>query len=757
MNSKYTKNNPNPEIPKALRDFVIGNTYDALVAIQGSTIVEANDRTALLLGCASKDELIGKMPTLFVTPEYLPIANERLARRISGDTPTDSAIYDCRCKNGELLRVEVSIMPWWPSEPILSVLIVKDVTEREKHLEALRGSERLYRTLIEQMPAGAMLTDHNGTIKYVNSKASKLTGYSIEELCQKINLFHPDETEAHRCYDLAFSDNPTSGTCETRFIRKDSSTMWVSLSWQPVYSEVDGWCCVNTIFTGISEQKKAEAALRRSETRYRGLIESQQDLIVRTTPDGRFTFVNNAYCRMFGKSAEELIGSSFVPLVHTDDLPSTLAAMELLDEPPYRATMEQRAMTVQGWRWLAWEDCAILDSSGNMVEIQAVGRDITENKLAGKALKKSEKRFRTLVANIPGAVFRCKYDEQLTMQYLSYEIEDLTGYPAMEFIGNAVRSFVSVIHPEDTQRVTDAVKAGAMSGKNYVVEYRVVHADGSSKWVMEKGQAVYDADGHTLYIDGIIFDITGRVMAVRALQKAHDDLASAYELQREFLNNVTHEIRTPLTAVKGYVAMLLEGVAGPISDEQKSLLHRVMTSSDHLLELVSGVLEVARLKSGTVAIRPRACNPCLIIDKAISSILPQARIKGIDVLVDQPTNRPLGMYDGDKLSIIITNLLSNAVKFTESGTIEIKVTSNTEGTEIIVVDSGMGIAQSDLETIFDEFQQLDYPRKHKATGFGLGLAIVATMVETINATLTVSSEKDLGTAFTLYAPTLNAQ
>lgn len=135
----------------------------------------------------------------------------------------------------------------------------------------------------------------------------------------------------------------------------------------------------------IRERERTENELRRSEERYRGIIESQRDLVVRTDTEGRFTFANDAYCRKFGKRREELIGSSFEPLVHPEDLPATLEAIERLKQPPHRVSIEQRALTVDGWRWIAWEDYAIRDDEGNIVEIQGVGRDITRRVEAARA------------------------------------------------------------------------------------------------------------------------------------------------------------------------------------------------------------------------------------------------------------------------------------------------------------------------------------------------------------------------------------
>ncbi len=135
----------------------------------------------------------------------------------------------------------------------------------------------------------------------------------------------------------------------------------------------------------IKERERTEQELRRSEERYRGIIESQRDLVVRTDIENRFTFVNDAYCRKFGRQREELVGSSYWHLVHPDDLAATREVLERIKQPPYRMTLEQRALTVDGWRWIAWEDYAIRDDEGNIVEIQAVGRDITRRVEAARA------------------------------------------------------------------------------------------------------------------------------------------------------------------------------------------------------------------------------------------------------------------------------------------------------------------------------------------------------------------------------------
>ena len=124
--------------------------------------------------------------------------------------------------------------------------------------------------------------------------------------------------------------------------------------------------------------ERAAAELRESERRYRGLVESQEDLVVRIDTDHRFTFVNDACCRTFGRRREDLLGTQMFPLVFPDDLPNTLAALKGLAESPHRTRIVERNLTSQGIRWIAWECCAILDDDGSVLEYQGVGRDVTE-------------------------------------------------------------------------------------------------------------------------------------------------------------------------------------------------------------------------------------------------------------------------------------------------------------------------------------------------------------------------------------------
>jgi PAS domain S-box-containing protein len=145
------------------------------------------------------------------------------------------------------------------------------------------------------------------------------------------------------------------------------------------------------------------------------------------------------------------------------------------------------------------------------------------------ALMKSEERHRTLVSNIPGIVYRCELDDDWTMLYLSDRFQDITGYPSSDIIANQIRSYESIIHPDDRKSVRDGVTSGVEQKKPFTLEYRILHANGGVRWVQENGQAILDQDGRIRYLDGVIHDITEQRIAEDALRQSEQMYRALFE------------------------------------------------------------------------------------------------------------------------------------------------------------------------------------------------------------------------------------
>lgn len=609
-------------------------------------------------------------------------------------------------------------------------------------------NEELCSTICESLPIGVLVVNAEGQHIFVNQCTASMTGYSIEELLQGVWLVHPDDTEAVSLCQRAFQDGTPGRNYETRFVRKDGSIFWVSISWNPIRDrsgELAGLC---TAFLDISDKKDTQAALDKTSERYRVLAENSSDMFWEMDLDNTFTYVSPAV-RHFGYEPEEWIGHNLVEFLAPDEIPAAAHRREQDVRDPQPGLLEVRILGKDGAE--IWVEVRInhLLSDGKLVRRHGVARNITQRKATEAALRESERRYKSIVENSSDLIMLSGPDGVWT--YASPACREILGYEPEEVVG----TMPALSLPEDAEWLKPVFRRAMTGERGANLQYRIITKNGAMKWVSHAWSPIYLGE-RLQAIVSVIRDITERKTSEEKLRQAHEELEQAYKLQREFLNNVTHEVRTPLTAVQGYTEMLMEGVAGPVSEEQADLLQKVVNSSEHLLDVLNAVLQIARMKSGRIALRPRVADPRLIIEKCIAAVLPQARKKGLSINVKPNPVGVVATYDEDKLTIIVTNLLGNAVKFTASGSIDVSVTALPDGCEITVSDTGVGIAESALPGIFEEFSQLDYPGKHKASGFGLGLAIVAAMVDAIGASLTVSSEKDVGTAFTLRAPALEA-
>ncbi|MBD3290180.1 PAS domain S-box protein [candidate division KSB1 bacterium] len=319
---------------------------------------------------------------------------------------------------------------------------------------------------------------------------------------QNTEFSSPEFTEILQCrtYDIVI-DGKKCGAVEVHFSknRKDST---------PEKQQTD---FINLVVNQISNSIKLineNKRLKETAKNYKLLLDNQKDLIVEVDSQGTIFYVSPSFCEFFGKSEEKLIGTKFQPHVHAQDYAGALEAVKKLYYPPHASYNEQRVFVKGEWKWLGWIDTAVTDEQGKIKAIIGVGRDINDRKKTQEALKESEEKFRLLAENIPGAIYLCKNDDKYTTLYFNDAIKKLSGYSRQEFLSQKV-NFTAIIHPDDREQVRETVNKAVKKKLSFNLIYRIIHKDGSPRWIEEFGTGLY-RNGEFQYLEGFLKDITDR-------------------------------------------------------------------------------------------------------------------------------------------------------------------------------------------------------------------------------------------------------
>jgi PAS domain S-box-containing protein len=501
----------------------------------------------------------------------------------------------------------------------------------------------------------------------------------------------------------------------------------------------------NMLLAGTAEElRQAERAMRQSEERYRGVVENQTQMICRFNQDGKLTFVNDAYCRFYGKSREELHGASFLPSLSEEDLsvPMTYFANLPAEEPV--VCYDTKVITPAGDT--IWQQCTIqrlFDHKGQTIEYQAVLQDITSRKQAEERLRKSEEMFRLITENVSDLIAVTDAEGKRLFNSASYR--SILGDPE-KLIGT---SAFDQIHPEDQARVVQLFRETIRTGVGKRVEYRFLLNDGSTRHIESQGNFVRGDAGTPDKIVTISRDITERKQGEAELQMAKIAAEDANLAKSQFLANMSHELRTPLNAIIGFSEVLADQTFGALNERQHRYANNIQNSGRHLLALINDILDLAKVESGKMDLVRCALDPVSTIQEVLSTIKPLTAKKELRLEFVHEDYLPELSADAGKFKQVLYNLLSNAIKFTrERGRISIGAKASEETIagvpqqclQVSVADTGIGVKPRDHERIFREFEQVDSSYARQQQGTGLGLALTRKLVTMHGGRMWVESE-----------------
>ena len=378
--------------------------------------------------------------------------------------------------------------------------------------------------------------------------------------------------------------------------------------------------------------------------------------------------------------------------------------------------------------------------------------------IAHRGVQENEERLR--MAMEVAEIAAWEWDVQSGRMTWSTDPEKLFGFPQGSF-GEDRRVF-RTLHLDDRARVSAVIDTAITQTSTYECEYRAVRPDSSIVWITERGRVMRGEGGQVEKIIGVSRDVSGqrraeyaREQALVSERRARDEAERQSRIKDEFLATLSHELRTPMNAILGWLSMLAKGEG--VSDPQQAMAV-IQRNAQVQAKLIEDLLEMNKLTSGTVLLELRPLDLEATLAAAIESMQPTADAKGVQLRSRAEAPLPRIQADGRRVQQILWNLLHNAVKFTRAGgRVDVHASLQPGAVRISVEDTGEGIPAEFLPYVFDRFRQADSSTRRSSWGLGLGLSIAKHLVELHGGSIEASSPgPNQGATFVLRLPVLGA-
>jgi PAS domain S-box-containing protein len=699
---------------------------------------------------------------------------------------TASLLYD---SNGELIG---------------SIESIRDITERKLAGEALQESERSYRLLAENVTDVIWAMDLNMKIIYVSPSNARMTGFSVEEsmtmtLDETLTPSSLDRVKQVLAEELEIEKKPQKDLSRSRTIEveeycKDGHTIWEEAK-TTFLRDIEGKPIgIQGVSRDITERKKAEEALLDSEEYLNKIINSIGDPIFVKDKQHRFVMVNDAECRLAGRSREELLGKTDYNFFPKEQVNTFWEKDELVLQTGIENVNEEQITDAEGnIRTIITKKTLYTDKAGEKF-IVGVVRDITDRMRTENELQKKEYLLAgvSIATNILLTETDTKSATIQTLELLG-AASNLDRVYIFKVIGSETNKHLACMYLEWTRTAALQGENSDSQNRSYLSIprwYDMLSAGhpikGLVKGFPESERAILESQNVKsilaipIMIKGKFWGFIGfddchferiwtgtdvailqaasasiggaiaRSQTEDELKKAKEAAESANKAKSEFLANMSHEIRTPMNAVIGLTGLLLRTDLTP---EQCDFVETIRSSGDSLLSLINDILDFSKIDSGKMDLESQPMDLRSCIESSIDLVATKASEKGVTLAYIIEKNTPETLTgDPTRLRQILTNLLSNAVKFTDKGEIEVSVSSKklesaSHEIHFAVKDTGIGISKDEINRLFQPFTQLDSSTSRRYGGTGLGLAISKRLVKMMGGKIWAESQLGFGSTF----------
>ncbi|MEM9494647.1 MAG: response regulator [Pseudomonadota bacterium] len=663
----------------------------------------------------------------------------------------------------------------------IGAMLAKLSTSEQLNREMASAARQSLMEFIESASDWAWELNTKSEIVYVSENFEAITGRPVSDIAGKnidtiisgaaLDELRAAVSERRKFRDLQFSISTPDGV-----------DIIVSSSGTPKYNE-------HGVFVGyvgwtrdITKQAEAEDRLQRSEERYRDLAESAGDWAWEVDADLRYTYIGERANDVTGADHLQFLGKTMsLSGLRVHQLEWEKFREQILARKPFSNFVSHVEIDGKEF-WLTRSGKPVFDDDGAFAGYRGVCRDVTLEIKATEEVAEAKQLLENANAKLEETVSKrtaqlnmytdlmkevfesmaeglCVLDKDLCIELTNEKARKMSGLPHDAWRPGAPVNDILEIGIKhgmyDFQSMEEYLEASrAITSRGQVFRARRRQKDG--RIILESTHARPRGGYVVTYSD--ITDMQNREDTLRSMSseliEAKEAAESANRAKSEFLANMSHEIRTPMNGVIGMASLLLDTDLTP---KQSEMAKVIVNSGDSLLKIINDILDFSRLEAGKLRLVREPFDLRAVIEDIAGLLALRVEEKGLELMVRfQPDFDGRFMGDPGRLRQIVTNLVGNAVKFTEHGHVLIEVSGVRRGeiaqTVIAVSDTGCGIPEKKLSSIFEKFEQVDGSAMRRFDGAGLGLSISKRMVEAMGGEISVSSEVGAGSRFEIYVP-----
>jgi PAS domain S-box-containing protein len=648
-----------------------------------------------------------------------------------------------------------------------------------RRAEALLITGALQSAIFDNPRFSCIATDAKGVIQLFNVGAEHMLGYPAAEVVNKITpaeLHDPQEVIARAAaLSLEYATPIAPGfealvfkasrgiedVYELTKVRKDGSRLPAIVQVSALRDAQD--VIIGYLLIGTENTALANAAEERNR-----FFALSLDMLCTLGFDGYYRNLNPAWEKTLGYTLAEIQATPFIEFVHPDDRQATLAIVDQLATGAPVTGFENRYRCKDGsYRFFLWNATQVVEDQ----IIYCAARDITPRKLAEEALLKAG-ALQSAIFNSPN-FSSIATDANGVIQIFNVGAERMLGYTAAEVVNRITPANISDPQEMIAHAKALSVELGTQIGPGFealvfkasrgiedIYELTYIRKDGTRFPAVVSVTALRNAEDQIIGYLLIGTDNTARKQAVQERQKLEEALELIRQDQMrfkdEFLSHVSHELRSPLTAIKQFTTILLGGLAGDLNKEQREYQQIVLKNIRQLQAMIDDLLEVTRLETGKLTVEPERVSVMIAVTDTFNTLKGSARAKGVTLSYDLAPNLPSVYADPTRLRQILIILLDNAIKFTpEGGSVTIKALVLQKDTRLLLLevsDNGVGINPEITENIFERLYQVSERTEGSRKGLGLGLYISKELVMRQGGTIWAKRRPQKGSTFSFTLP-----